>query len=158
MPDFANSVIYTISSNDPTLHLVYVGSTTDFDTRKTNHESDCYNHNQPKFDWLLYQMIRENGGWDAFTMEIYSAFPCDGREELSIEEERVRMLLDANMNSNRAYSPLKGPEYSFAHYHETKESKRGHITCECGGQYTYYNRYNHNNTMKHQIFKKLHSY
>jgi len=36
--------------------------------RKCSHKINCYNENDKNFNQKLYQMIRENGGWDTFRM------------------------------------------------------------------------------------------
>jgi hypothetical protein len=43
--------------------------------------------------------IRDNGGeWD---MKPYQLFPCDSKLELEIEEERIRNMLNADLNGCR---------------------------------------------------------
>jgi hypothetical protein len=106
--NWANTIIYVIRSlADPT--LIYVGSTTDFIKRKSKHKQDCKS-SQIK----LYVMIRENGGWDSFVMTEHSLFPCENKRQAEKEEERVRLELQANLNTYRAYIT---PE-------QTKEEKK----------------------------------
>ena len=93
MPDYSKSIIYTIRSRDS----VYVGSTIDFRTRKWKHKSNIYNENGKEYNLNIYKIIRENDGeWD---MQPYSKYPCKDKLELTIEEERIRQLLKADLNS-----------------------------------------------------------
>lgn len=95
--DYSKGIIYTIMSlTNPS--LLYVGSTTDFVKRKHSHKSKCIT-SQIK----LYVMIRANGGWKNFVMNEYSNFPCNNSQESKKEEERVRLCLQANLNTIRAY-------------------------------------------------------
>jgi hypothetical protein len=49
----------------------------------------------------IYQVIRENGGWDQFDMVAVKTMVCSKQEAL-IEEEHIRIELNAKLNSNRA--------------------------------------------------------
>ena len=40
--------------------LNYIGSTINFNKRKQNHKSDCYNEKNKNFNKLLYKFISEN--------------------------------------------------------------------------------------------------
>ena len=53
----------------------------------------------------LYKRIRELGGWDAFRMAPIQQFACDSKLKACIEEERLRVMLKANLNSKRAATP-----------------------------------------------------
>ena len=45
---------------------VYIGSTYDFKNRMRQHKYSCYNEKSKKYNFFVYQFIRQNGGWDAF--------------------------------------------------------------------------------------------
>ena len=93
MADYSKSIIYTIRSKDN----LYVGSTVNFRSRKNSHKNCIYNENSLKYNINLYKTIRENDGeWD---MQPYSKFSCNSKLELTIEEEKVRQLLKADLNS-----------------------------------------------------------
>ena len=87
-PDYSKGLIYTIRTGD----CVYVGSTTDFRRRKSQHKSSLKKGHLKK----LYEVIRNNDlSWD---MNPYKLFPCISKLELEIEEERVRVELNADLN------------------------------------------------------------
>ena len=87
MFNYSKSIIYTIRTRDG----LYVGSTTNFTKRKYQHKQNIKNRNTK-----LYQTIRDNGGeWD---MKPYKEFPCETKQQLNIEEERIRCELKADLN------------------------------------------------------------
>ena len=93
MPDYSKTVIYKIEHND-NKELLYVGSTSEFTRRKAYHKSES-----SRSDRKLYTMIRDNGGWDAFEMKPIMEYPCENKIQASIQEEKCRVELRANMNS-----------------------------------------------------------
>ena len=101
MPDFSKTIIYKIQHEDDE-SLLYVGSTTNFTKRKCSHKRNCNNPNGKEFNTKIYQMIRDNGGWNGFKMIQIKEFPCNNRREAEAEEDRIMMELKANMNHNRA--------------------------------------------------------
>jgi len=116
MPDYSKSIIYTIRSRDS----VYVGSTIDFRSRKNQHKGCIYNENSAKYNLKLYKTIRENSGeWD---MQPYSQYPCNSKLELTIEEEKIRQLLKADMNINSCGSGCSTrKEYSKQYTEQNKD-------------------------------------
>ena len=93
MVDYSKSIIYTIRSKGN----LYVGSTVNFRSRKSQHKNAIYNKNSKSYNFKLYKIIRENDG--LWNMQPYSRFPCNSKLEQGIEEERVRQLLKADMNT-----------------------------------------------------------
>ena len=101
--DYSKSVIYKIEHVDNP-ELLYVGSTTDFIRRKSEHKRDCNNENKKKtYNLKLYTMIRSNGGFESFKIMIICEFPCNSKTELLIEEEKYRKELQTNLNSIKAF-------------------------------------------------------
>ena len=66
--NYQNTIIYKIVCNDLTITESYVGSTTDFRRRKSQHKSSCNTINNSKYNQKNYIFIRENGGWENWTM------------------------------------------------------------------------------------------
>jgi len=100
MPDYSKTIIYKIIHNTNP-DLIYVGSTTNFNKRKNQHKSRSQNPADKEHLIQKYKMIRDNGGWDSFTMTPIKIMPCKTKIEALIEEEKCRIELKANMNSNR---------------------------------------------------------
>jgi hypothetical protein len=116
MTDYSKTVIYKIQHLDKD-ELLYVGHTSNFIKRKNNHKSSCKTHSLP-----LYKMMRENGGWDCFTMIVLKDFPCDSKTEACIEEDKVMREMKASMNKNRAYTTPE--EYYQANKELISEKKK----------------------------------
>ena len=97
--DYSKCVIYKIVCKDLSKIDVYVGSTTDFVRRKACHKYDCNTENSKNYNCKLYQYIRENGGWDNFTIVIIEQYPCNNYEEARTRERYWYETLNANLNS-----------------------------------------------------------
>ena len=48
-------------------------------------------------------MIRENGGWDCFSMVKIEDFPCENGRDAEAREDQLMRELKANMNGQRAF-------------------------------------------------------
>jgi len=113
--DFQKTVIYTISTGNS----LYVGSTTNFTQRKNNHNNNISNENKKTYNLKLYKTIRSNGNeWD---MQPHSKYPCNDKIEQTIEEQRIRILLNADLNMRSCgtginYSELDRTEYGKQYY------------------------------------------
>jgi hypothetical protein len=165
--DFSKNIIYTIRSGKS----IYVGSTTNYVKRKTKHKCSIYNENGHEYNYKLYKKIRENKGiWD---MQPHSKYPCNDVVEQTIEEQRICLLLKADLNSqccgtglNR--SELGKQEYEKQYYVKNKEKLLEHhkqyntvnkdkiseyqkqkVTCDCGCILTRTNLPKHKKTKKH---------
>jgi len=98
--DYSNTIIYKITCKDPNVKELYVGHTTNFVQRKHNHKTSCNNPNSPYNKCKLYQVIRNNGGWNNWVMEIIDFFNCDNLYEARKKEEEYFISLNATLNSN----------------------------------------------------------
>ena len=171
MVDYKKGIIYTIRSQNN----LYVGSTCDFTKRKYDHKNRLYNKNNNGFSCNVYKKIRDNNyEWD---MKPYKIFPCKNKTELIIEEEKVRIELKADLNSNKAFlteeemkkrdkiNTIKWKDNNKANikiynkeYREkfkdkiketSKEKNKEKIICECGCEVTKINLKRHKKTPKH---------
>jgi hypothetical protein len=92
--DYSNTIIYKISCKDKTVTDVYVGHTINFVQRKISHEQ-----NSKSNTCKLYQIIRNNGGWSNWIMEIIAFFNCANCTEARMKEQEYFLSLHANLNS-----------------------------------------------------------
>ena len=74
--DYSNTCFYKIVCNDLSITECYVGHTTDFRSRKSNHKSDCNNENGKSYNFRIYQFIREQGGWSNWSMVLIEQISC----------------------------------------------------------------------------------
>ena len=94
MPDYQKGIIYKIYNIDEPENF-YVGST----TMKLWHRLGLHKTLCKKSISLFYQEVKRLG-WDKFKMELIKDFPCNNRQELFAEEERVRSETDAYYNTS----------------------------------------------------------
>ena len=104
--DYSNTIIYKITCNDESISDVYVGHTTNFVQRKHAHKISCTNIKSSNYNCRLYNVIRNNGGWDNWKMEIINFFNCKDHYEARKKEQEYFMLLKATLNS---IEPLPAP-------------------------------------------------
>tara|TARA_R110001606_G_scaffold346367_1_gene495325 strand:- start:39 stop:566 length:528 start_codon:yes stop_codon:yes gene_type:complete len=168
MPDYSKGLIYTIKTGNS----IYVGSTTNFTKRKHQHKVVIKaNIDNTK----LYSTIRENGEWD---IKPYKEFPCENKTQLTIEEERVRCDLKADLNmkccggqdrkkylkDNEEHTRKRQKIYNETNkniikenckkYYENNKDKilehyKKKVTCECGCLVRLAGLQEHKRTKKH---------
>ena len=119
--DYSKSIIYKIEHIDKP-ELLYVGSTTNFTKRKYHHKNTCNNINHKQYNLKLYQMIRNNGGFDLFKIMIIKELSCNTKIELLIEEEKHRKELKATLNDRRAYCDEINAKLRNTNYYQTHKT------------------------------------
>ena len=97
--DFSSTIIYKITCKDSAITDVYVGHTTNFVQRKHAHRRNCINPNSANKKLKLYEVIRANGGWDNWKMEIINFFDCKDQSEARQKEQEYFISLNATLNS-----------------------------------------------------------
>ena len=100
MPDYSKTIIYKLQHEDDE-SLLYVGSTTNFTHRKSQHKNNTKNSNGKQYNEKLYKMIRENGGFESFKMIQIKEFPCSSERESEAEEDKVMLELKSTMNTKK---------------------------------------------------------
>jgi len=118
--DYSKCCIYKIEHVDDE-SLVYVGHTTCFDKRKTQHKCRCKNDNDKDYNLKVYQMIRENGDWDMFKMIEVEKYPCADKREAERRENEVMKELKASMNMRKSFRTQDEiTEYTKEYYESNK--------------------------------------
>jgi hypothetical protein len=97
--DYSKTIIYVIKCIDDTITEEYVGSTTNFRSRKSGHKSRC----SKDYNFKIYEFIRANGGWDNWIMIQLEEYPCKNKREAECREEQIRQDRKATLNSQRAF-------------------------------------------------------
>ena len=98
--DYSKTIIYKIVCNDLNITDVYVGQTTNFTKRKAQHKYDCNNINRKEHNYKIYNTIRDNGGWQNWSMIEIEKYPCNDINEASARERYYYELLNAKLNKN----------------------------------------------------------
>ena len=108
---YEKGIIYLIEHNEKP-EFNYLGSTCNLIRRRACHKHSCNTPTSKLYNSKLYRMIRDNGGWDAFTMKPIEEYPCESKTALQIREEYWRKEYNASMNTNSCYTEFKGNDYS----------------------------------------------
>jgi hypothetical protein len=119
--DYSKTIIYKIVCNDLNITEVYVGHTTNFINRKAKHKSDCNNPNSKSYNFKIYNTIRQNGGFENWSMiEIEKFQDCNDIKEVSARERYWYELLNAKLNTNCPGRNVK--EYKKEYYLGNKDN------------------------------------
>jgi hypothetical protein len=164
--DYSKNLTYKIEHiHDKS--LVYVGHTTNWNKRKGQHKSCCKNENCKDYNRRVYQMIRNNGGWDMFRMIEIEKYPCNDKREAERRENDVMKELKANMNTYKSFRTLEeakeySSDYMKGYYKGYLEANRQKINetiqCECGCELFRRNLKRHQTTEKHtDLIKNIQS-
>jgi hypothetical protein len=126
--DYSKTIIYKIVCNDLSIKECYVGHTINMTKRKCSHKSHCNNENDKAHNLKIYQIIRENSGWDNWSMLLVEKFPCKDKYEACKREREVYEELEAKLNTirpHRTQEELKEErkEYEKQYREEHKEVK-----------------------------------
>ena len=92
---------YKITCLDRSIHLCYIGTTTNFEKRRKTHKQKCSCNNKDgkEYNYKIYKTIRENGGWNNFQMiQIGNTKLLTLKEAQQIEKKYIHKL-EGNMNS-----------------------------------------------------------
>ena len=93
--------IYKIIDNNNNEQF-YIGSTKCFSRRKSHHKKNVTNKRGKRYWTKLYVYIRENGGWDNFTMEAIQISDYENKQEALRDEQNFIINLKPTLNVNKA--------------------------------------------------------
>jgi len=128
--DYSKTIIYKIVCKDLSIKDLYIGSTTDFTSRKCCHRRRCNNENNKKYNLKVYQTIRDNGGWDNFEMIEIEKYPCNDNNEARKIERNWYEKLHASMNTFRPFvseEEKKEQKKEYISRPEVKEHRKKHL-------------------------------
>lgn len=100
MVNYGKSCIYKLCCKDPEVKEIYVGSTTNFSRRKAQHKVSCNNQNSLKYDYNVYQFIRETGNFENWDMVELEKCSVKDKKELHTRERYFLESLNAQLNKN----------------------------------------------------------
>ena len=78
----------------------YVGHTTDFRRRKTQHKNTCQNPNATAFNSYVYDFVRQHGGWDNWDMVLIERCNCEDALDARKKERQYIETLHSTLNSS----------------------------------------------------------
>jgi hypothetical protein len=99
--NYQNTIIYKLVCKDLNILDVYVGHTTDFKRRKSEHKKRCNGSYDKTCNLKVYQSIRDNGGMDNWEMVEIEKFPCKDSNEAIKQERYWYENLNASLNTQK---------------------------------------------------------
>jgi len=155
--DYSKTIIYKIICNDNFVVECYVGHTTSFKDRKRQHKNAC---NNDKCNFKIYQMIREHGGWDNWSMKPICEYPCKNYIQACIKEEECRIELQASLNNNKCYANSDTKEYhkEYQQTHKEQITKKTKIRYELNKEAILEKAKEYRETHKEAILEKAKEY
>jgi hypothetical protein len=96
--DYSKTIIYKIVCNDLLITDIYVGSTTNFTRRKSQHKHNCNKPKSRDYNFKIYQIIRDCGNWENWTMIQIEEYPCSNSNEATARERYWYEQLQATLN------------------------------------------------------------
>ena len=118
------NTIYKLYCKDENIKEFYIGSSTNFKSRKNKHKSDCNNENGRSYNIKVYKFIRANGGFQNFDFEILLETDEDDIKKL---EQKYIDELKPTLNCFRACgfdSKEYGKQYRLKNKQKIKEYER----------------------------------
>ena len=130
----------------------YIGSSWDMYNRKSKHNGNCNNQENPSYHLKVYKYIRENKGIDNWKFEILETSVFQGKLNMVIREQYYIDLLKPSLNMYSAYRTRE----DYIKYH--KEYSRKYRNKE--GYKEYVREYNKKPEMKeyHKEYKLTDKY
>ena len=117
--DYSQTIIYKLVCKDLCIIELYIGHTTNFIQRKTEHKCKCNKITNKENKSLKYQFIREHGGWDNWDMIEIEKYPCIDSNEARARERYWYEILKPKLNTQK---PNRSPkEYRENHIEEIKK-------------------------------------
>jgi hypothetical protein len=103
MPNYSKSIIYKLCCKNPNITDIYVGSTTNFKSRKYQHKCTIHHEANEGYETKKSKFIRENGGIDNWDMILIKEFSCENKRQMLKIEREVIDELKPTLNSNMPY-------------------------------------------------------
>ena len=99
--DYSKTIMYKLVCNDLKITECYVGHTTEFNKRKCCHKTSCNNEKNKNYHEKKYIVIRDNGGWDNWSMIMIEEYNCKNKQEALKRERELYESLEATLNMIR---------------------------------------------------------
>ena len=106
--DYSNTFFYKIFCKDAAITDLYIGHTINFVQRKSAHKQGCNNPKSDYYNRKLYNVIRQNGGWNNWRMDIIAYHDCKDQHDARTKEQEYFISYNATLNS---IEPMPMPTY-----------------------------------------------
>ena len=153
------NIIYMIKCNDITITDTYIGSTNNLKKRFIKHKSSCYNVNRKSYNYKLYKFIRDNGGFENFTMIELETFITDSKEEILNKEKYYIQLYKSSLNMIspfRTKEEIKenNKEYMKKYCENNKEHRKEYMKKYRENNKEHYKKYRENNKEHYKEYRE----
>jgi hypothetical protein len=126
MIQYNKSTIYKLCCKDANITEIYIGSTTNFRLRKSQHKCFCNNEKCKQYDYKVYKFIRQNGGFNNWEMIEIEKVNATDKKDLHKNERRVIEELRPVLNCRIPCQTQK--EYYIENIDKIKEQKKEYRT------------------------------
>jgi hypothetical protein len=148
-----SGTVYKLCCVDTDIEEIYIGSTKNFNRRKTEHKSMCNNEKIPQYNMYVYQFIRDNGGFSNWSMIQLESVNYETKRDLEAHERRWIELLKPKLNKQLPCRTVK--EYQKQYRQENAEKIKQYYQNNIDKMKQYKKQYYQNNIDKiKQINKK----
>lgn len=96
--DYSRTLIYKFVCIDLNITECYVGHTTNWTKRRNKHKYNCVSKNAKYSNFKVYKFIRDNGGWENWSMILIEEYPCENKLQAEQRERYWIETLKANLN------------------------------------------------------------
>jgi hypothetical protein len=139
--NYSTCVIYKIKCKDETIPDLYVGHTFNLKKRTALHKSDYNNQNSKRYNYKLYQVIRSNGGFENWIVEVVEEYKnCISLEDARNKEKYWFNKLEANLNSNNPLRTVEEKKEQIKQYQQGEKFKEYITKYKQGDKYKNYNK------------------
>lgn len=109
--NYANGQIYKLVCRDVAVKDIYVGSTTNFESRKKNHRNKSSKPVDRSYNYPVYVFMRAHGGWYNWQMILIEVYPCANKLALEQRENHWAQLLQSTLNTTTPANPYVRAEH-----------------------------------------------
>ena len=165
--DYSKGIIYKLCCKDPLITEIYIGSTTNFIKRKHRHKWNCNNNTEKnkKYNLKVYKFIRNNGGFENWTMIMLEQYNCNNKKELESRERYCIELLKPTLNGQlptrtkqewRLENKDKIKQHNINNKDKIKESNKQKVICDiCNSEVNRNHLARHKKSLKCIKFQEL---
>lgn len=118
-PKYSKCQMYKFVCNDVNIKDCYVGHTCNWIQRKCDHKRSVNNDDRSDYNTKKSVFIRENGGWNNWSMILIEDYPCENKLIASQRERYWIETLGATLNMTIPSRTAK--EQKQIYYQENKE-------------------------------------
>jgi hypothetical protein len=159
--DYSKGIQYKIVCLDSSITDCYNGSTCSFKDRKGVHKKRCTNPNDKYYNLKVYRFIRENGGWDNWSMVQLEEYPCKSKQELLARERHWFDIIKPTMNSNSPTFDVekmkkRSAKYAATHTEEIKERTAKYAATHKEERQKSWTEYNNTHTEEQKKWREDH--